>query len=102
MAVQSTIGLRPNPIFPGEDVTITFTVTGVDVTGWAMSFAVGTVTKTVGSGVTLTDPTNGVLTVTLAAADTTTLGAGDKDFKLRRTDSGSNAVVAHGTLRVSA
>lgn len=102
MAIQSTIGQLPNPVFAGEDVVITFTITSTDITGWALSFVAGAVTKTVGSGITITDGANGVCTVDLAAADTTALGAGDTSFKLRRTDSGSNTVLSFGTLRITA
>lgn len=102
MAIQSTIGQGPNEMFAGDDATITFTVIGTDITGWAISFVAGSVTKTVGSGVTITDGASGVCTVDLLAADTTTIGAGDTSFKLRRTDSGDVTVLAHGTLRLTA
>ena len=93
-------------VFAGEDRSLVFTVVDgvgapVNVTGWAVSFVVSTVTKTVGSGVTLTTPTSGVVTVALAAADTNAL-VGGFFYKLRRTDAGLNAVLAYGRLTVAA
>lgn len=93
-------------IFSGEDRAVQYTVTDsngtpVDVTGWAISWVAGNVTKTVGSGVALTTPASGVVTVTLAAADTTAL-LGTTAYRFRRTDSGFNTVLAYGRVVVTA
>lgn len=102
MAIESNV----TGIFSGEDRSIQFTVkdsagAAVDVTGWAISFVAGNVTKTVGSGVTLTTPAAGVVTVALGATDTTAL-LGGNNYKLRRTDTGYNTVLAYGSITVLA
>jgi len=45
---------------------------------------------------TLTTPSSGICTVATTAADTSGLAAGTYFYALSRTDSGNNAVVAHG------
>lgn len=83
-----------------------------DLTGWSVSFTVrdalggsAVLTKTVGGGITLTDPGQGVLTITLAKADTSGLTvssalAAGKGYvwDVKRTDAGSNLVLARGQL----
>lgn len=97
MATETNFGGTATPIFVGEDLTLAFTVTGEsDITGWTISFAVGSVTKTSGGG-GITMLTN-VATVTLGAADTTALGPGAAAYRLRRTDSGNNTVLAYGQV----
>jgi hypothetical protein len=97
--------------FAGEDVVISFTVrrsgVAIDITGWAVTFRLLTsaglevAEKTVGSGVTLTDPEAGVLTVTLASADTDQ-AAGIYSHTLARTDSGGKTVLAYGQFGIAA
>lgn len=104
--------------FVGEDKTLRFTVYQADdttiqnITGWTLEWEVRQrpasstplLTKTTGSGITLTDPTNGVCDVALTATDTTTLGSGEYVHALRRTNSGASTVLTYGdaTARDSA
>jgi len=96
-----------------QDLQLRFTmdrptaIAGWSVT-WKLADALGgtvKVTKTVGSGVTLTDTARGVITVSLAKADTSTLTvtsglAKGKGYvwELTRTDSGYQTVLARGEL----
>jgi hypothetical protein len=109
MAVETDITADDDtPIFSGEDRTITFTVydsngpdggVAEDITGWALSWAAGPVSKTTGGGgIALTDPTNGIATVTLDAADLTQIEGKRYQYRFRRTDAGSNVVLAHGEI----
>lgn len=103
----------------GQDLALRFTLdadslarAGGTIAGWAVTFQIkdklgGTskVSKTVGSGVVLTTPTSGVVTVTLARADLLTATVTDSladgygyVWDLKRTDAGSAVVLAHGTL----
>lgn len=80
-------------------------VTRQDVSGWAVSFIVHAygdpnvvyVTKTVGSGVTLTTPTQGVITATVSASDTTNMPPGLYQWRMERTDSANDVVTGTGT-----
>lgn len=56
--------------------------------------------KSVGSGVALTTPASGVLTVTLAEADTVDLDPGLFAWQLRITLASAPSVMASGTLRL--
>jgi hypothetical protein len=76
-----------------------------EVTGWSITFQVrdslgGTsrITKTVGSGITLTDAGKGIITISLAKADTATLTIQSYVWDVKRTDSGNNVVLARGQL----
>lgn len=79
----------------GQDATITVTQTPAeDITGWTLSAIVrayngGTalVTKTVGSGITLTTPSTGVFTITFSASDLA-LTPGAYVWEVTRTNSG--------------
>jgi hypothetical protein len=100
--------------FRGEDKSIVFDIVNAvgdpqDITGWTVSFRVASskfgaaiIQKTVGSGITLTDPTAGRLTVVLASADTVafTNDGSDADYSyvLRRTNAGSRTELAYGAL----
>jgi hypothetical protein len=46
----------------------------------------------------LTNPTGGVLTVSVAAADTAGLGAGPYRYRVERVDPGADAVLTAGIL----
>lgn len=78
----------------------------LDLTGWTMSARLGyegnkaLVTKTVGSGITVTDAAAGELTVTFDAADLDRV-ARVYDFELRRTGSGTERVLVTGKLSLS-
>lgn len=109
MAIRSDIGVDPfeaEVLFSGEDRTVRFIVLDADgaaqnVTGWAMSFVVGSwLTLTTGAGVTLTTPASGIVDVSLSAANLAMLSGKSLHYKLRRTDAGSNTVMAYGTLSV--
>jgi hypothetical protein len=84
----------------GEDVSITVTVTddagsAVDITGMSISYLVwsGTnaavITKTVGSGIALTTPASGILTITIADTDTDAIAPGRYNHELKITDNGA-------------
>ena len=77
----------------------------MNITGFAIQFSLkltvedsDLITKTVGSGITLTDPTNGVLTVTIDDTDTTSLSPGNYVYSLKRTDAGNETTFAIGTI----
>ena len=98
--------------FTGEDQSLRFTIYDLDpltatspptvknITGWTIQFRMATtatgasvLTKTA----TLTSPTNGICTVSVAALDTPALTPGTFHYTLARTDSGQNQVLAWGT-----
>lgn len=107
MSVESNID-KADMWFRGEDKVLEFTVyqsdgeTLQDITGWALSFDlcnsafVSQINKTSGSGITITDPTNGVLQVAIDDVDTDSLEPASYRYELKRTDSGSESVLAHG------
>jgi hypothetical protein len=86
-----------------------------EITGWALSFLVkrkqtdadvaALVTKTTGAGIAISGVFNGtpasntqVATVTIADTDTDSLNEGIYRWELKRTDAGSEARVAYGTI----
>ena len=83
-----------------------------DMTGWAVKFEVldalggsSVLSKTVGAGITISDAGKGVISITLAKADTSSLTcsidlADGKGYvwNIKRTDAGSNVVLARGEL----
>jgi len=88
--------------FAGEDKTFTFTIkkadeSAQDITGWTLEWelrlsryaATSLLSKTVGSGITITNGPAGILTVALAQADTVSLKAGSYYHGLARTNGGS-------------
>lgn len=95
-------------VYQGEDVTLTYNLRDtagdpLDLTGWTASWRVWTpgneniLTKTV----TLAgDPTTGVCTVALAAADLAMAPAVYR-YELRRTNSGSVTTVVVGKFTVT-
>lgn len=92
--------------FIGEDKALVFTITSlgvpVNITGWTIQFAMADVQSgaaDVTKSATLTNPTQGVCTVTIASGDTIGLNPASTWFyRLRRTDSGSRAELAYGTI----
>jgi hypothetical protein len=93
------------PIYRGEDVTLNFRMVPVeDITGWTMSFRLkqliddATVLLTVNASITT--PAAGTFAVALSAAQTTTVAAGYYAYDVWRTDSGSAAALALGTVVV--
>ena len=93
-------------IIRAQDLTIRATMNQPrDVTGWSVSFTMrdslgGTahITKTVGSGITIADAGKGVLDIALAKADTSSLAIQSYVWDVKRTDTGSNVVLARGQL----
>lgn len=108
MSVLSPI--REGVLFVGEDKVLTFTAVNdagapVDITGWSLAWALrrdpgesgaALVSKTTGAGITITNPTAGVCTVTIAASDTLALLPGVYWHALART--GTATVVARGPV----
>ena len=103
-------------IWSGDDKVITVTVYDnddviVDITAatitWQLSQNVNSaalITKTVGSGIALSDPTNGQFTVTLDPADTASL-SGRYYHEAEITDSSGNVntgLVGHATIKTDA
>ena len=98
--------------FAGEDKLIRDTiyqedgVTVENITGWSIEFRLekhsretsSLVTKSVGSGVTITDGPNGVFEVQLDAADTLGLKARKYNYQIWRTDTNENHVLSEGVL----
>lgn len=83
-----------------------------DMTGWAITFEIkdrlggsSIVSKTVGSGITITDGPRGIITITLAKADLSgqTVSSGLSStygyvWNIKRTDTGNNVVLARGQM----
>lgn len=109
MSVESDIP-RTSYWFRTETKVLEFTiyqadgVTPENITGYSITFEfcqndyTTVYSKTVGSGIVLTDAVNGVLQVTVDPADTSALTPGVYRYALKRTDAGSEAVLAHGTV----
>jgi hypothetical protein len=58
------------------------------------------VTLTIGDGLDLADPVNGRVTMSLLAAQTTLIGAGDRLWAIYRCDGGRRLCLASGRMRV--
>lgn len=92
--------------FRGEDILITFTmVPTTDITGWNISCAVKKTldmpTVALAIPATIANPTDGVFTVPVTAAqNTTVLGSGSYVYAVERVDSGSISVLSEGTILV--
>ncbi len=114
-----TMGVNDMPpeqllrLIRAQDLTLRFTMDRPrSLSGWSVGFTVKTklggttaVSKSVSSGVTLLDTGRGVVAVALGKADTSSLtltsalAAGEGYiWDLKRTDSGSNVVLARGEL----
>ncbi|MDE2102181.1 MAG: hypothetical protein KGL39_33355 [Patescibacteria group bacterium] len=99
--------------FPrGTDVSLPFSaVTPTSISGWSLQMnikvspadAVDKLILDTGSnaGITITDSTNGNFTVAITAAQTTTLGVGTFVWDVWRTDTGSNDLLATGTMQIT-
>ncbi len=100
--------------FTNDDKTFTITIfqsdgtTVQNITGWALEYVLtlkgefdALLTKaTGGSGIVITDASNGVCQVTIDAVDTLPLEGGNVplyDYELTRTDSGSKGLLTFGT-----
>jgi hypothetical protein len=99
-------------LFIGEDKSLIITVyqsdkrTRQNILGWSLSWMLKTslsdvdgsalLTKTTNSGISLTTPSTGVCTVTIADTDTDGLTPGKYFHELKRTDAGAETVLSHG------
>lgn len=92
-----------------QDETITDDIGAVqDITGWTFEFlcvperephnSSKKIFLTVGNGLTLQDPTNGVLRISMTAAQTKCFGPGAGRVLLWRTDSGMRKIIAEGSV----
>ena len=111
MAVERNI-TTADDWYIGEDKTLPVTIyqsngtTAQDVTGWAISFMLkkratdadvaAKVTKTTVSGIALTTPASGLITVSIADTDTDGLAAGSYRYEIKRTDAGFETVLTSG------
>lgn len=92
----------------GQDRRIVFTATSpTAISGWAITIQIfqgqGGVllrTYTVGAGITVVDPENGVFRLTLPAADTQQMGVNACWLNAWRTDGGDFAPLAEGLVVV--
>lgn len=89
----------------GEDILVEDTVTGVNIAGWALAFAMArryvdsaALTKTTDDGITITNGAGGIFQITIADTDTVDLVIGDYVWDVKRTDAGQEAVLTRGTL----
>jgi hypothetical protein len=110
-------------LFLGTDYEYPFTIlnaaetAAINISGWTLSWMVkrkktdtdanALLTKTTSSGITIsgtwnTDPdvNTQVATVAVADTDTDTLPAGLGHYELKRTDAGSETVLAYGPLEL--
>lgn len=100
MAVKATISM-----FVGEDVVLSFSPASsqvvTSIAGWTLLFTLrdvpGGTTQFTVSGV-ITNGASGIYTVTIPRASTLSLTPGTYDYDVSRTDSGSRAVIAYGSL----
>ena len=93
--------------FAGEDIVITVTVTGVDITGYTL---IGDIRKNrlhrnpalMTAAGSITDAANGVFTLTFADTASDDLPPGVYYWAAKRTDTGSETVLTVGTLTIKA
>ena len=110
MSIESNIAESDN-LFLGEDKILQYTVTDSAgaiqvITGWALEWVLrsaaghGTalLTKTVGSGITITNGAGGILQVAIADDDTLSMAPDTYYYTLRRTDAAFEVVLAFGTV----
>lgn len=111
---------KENEFFTGTDRVLQFSVVdtsdvAVNITGWALQWGLwrypvtrsasgvttALVSKTDGSGITITNGAGGVCQVAVADSDTDGLEGSDSPLywhELRRTDSGNEDILAYGTV----
>jgi len=97
-------------MFQGEDRIISDTIYAPNgnvqnISGWNVAFSMFAlsdpstvfVSKTVaGGGINLSDPTNGVLQVLIARADTISVFTGQYEYSVVRTDPGNDITLSRG------
>jgi hypothetical protein len=81
--------------------------TAQDITGWSVSWMLKrsledpdadlVLQKTTSAGITLTTPTSGILSITIADTDTDGLEPGKYYHEVKRTDAGQETVLSQGT-----
>ncbi len=104
-SVEGAIVAKENQnfeLYAGEDVVVTDTVAGEDITGWALRAVFGAnIIKDNNSigGITITDPTNGVFEIALSDDDTS-LPEAAYIWGVKRDDPGSETVLSVGVLNV--
>lgn len=96
----------------GEDVLIRDTVTGVDITGWALRAVIRRTPSdptilvekdnAIIGGITLNDAPNGVFDIRIADTDTIALRPGAYVWEVKRMDAGNEAVLTTGILTLKA
>jgi hypothetical protein len=103
------VSVRTNfTLIRGQDVILEVKMTPPkSISGYSITFQVkdsigGTsrITKTVGSGITVTNTGKGVIQISLAAANTSSLSIQSYVWDIRRTDSGYNRELAGGELNL--
>jgi hypothetical protein len=80
----------------------------VDLTGFALQLCIkaqrgdaqALLVLTLGSGLTVADPTTGTITLAMTAAQTTAIGVGSRVWGLYRTDGDRRVAIATGQMRV--
>lgn len=85
-------------------------VTLTNITGWAIQFVLHAygdpniiyVTKTVGSGITISNGPAGLLTVAVDDTDVTSIPIGNYWWRIERTDAGSEFVIGQGSYSILA
>lgn len=107
---NSTAAVQANfSFYKGEDVVITDSMSpAAAISGWALQFTLRKnygdpaplLTKTIGAGIAVTDPTNGVFTIAVADADTVNLLPGAYVYDVERTDAGNRTVLTIGVLNI--
>ncbi len=108
MSVESDIHAA-DAWFIGEDKILRFAVVdanaaAVNITGWELGWVLresaadsdSLASKSVGAGITITDGPGGICEVAITDADTDNLDPGTYVYALRRTDEGSEQVLAYG------
>ena len=110
MAIEENIE-KSDHWFLGEDKTLAFTIYQADgstpqnITGWALIFVLrrqpatadpALISKTTGSGITLTTPASGLCEVSIEDTDTEGLSEGKYFYSLKRTDAGEETILTYG------
>jgi hypothetical protein len=88
--------------YRGQDLVITNTITGQNITGWTLAATFRNRTSGVSLTVdgTVTNGAGGVCTVTLTDEQTGAFATGQYDWSLWRTDAGSENPLSVGTMTV--
>jgi hypothetical protein len=105
-------GARIMPILTGSDYSREIRFTSgeapLDLTGFALELVIkarrgiapALVTLTIGDGLSIADPADGRVVMSLTAAQTTAIGAGERLWAIYRCDGGRRLCLASGRVRV--